>query len=116
MRRLGGLSQPQDPTHCKEVNEKMDTNMRKWLDAYIELFDAISEKTEQEISAIAILQEISKDRRAQQIHSERMEKNGDPATAKQKGFMRRLGLEFPEDITKAEASALIDEERARSGE
>jgi len=32
----------------------------------------------------------------------------EPATAKQRDYMRSLGIEFKEDITKAEASKLID--------
>ncbi len=95
----------------------MDTETQRNLNSYIELFDAISEKTESGSAAIAILQEICKDRRSRQISGERAEKaNGEPATARQKGFMKRLGIEFPANITKAEASALIDEEQARNGE
>jgi hypothetical protein len=95
----------------------MDTETQRKLDGYIALFDAISEKTDSDAVAITILQEMSKDRRSRQMSGERAEKtNGEPATARQKGFMKRLGIEFPENITKAEASALIDEEQARNGE
>lgn len=94
----------------------MDTETQQRLNGYIALFEVISEKTDSDAVAIAILQEMSKDRRGQQMSGERADKNGKPATDRQKGYMRKLGIEFPEDISKAEASALIDEELGKNGE
>lgn len=37
----------------------------------------------------------------------------EPATARQKDYMRSLGVSFSEDVTKAEASRLIDEAKKR---
>jgi len=37
----------------------------------------------------------------------------EPATAKQKDYMRSLGISFSEDVTKWEASRLIDEAKKR---
>lgn len=39
-----------------------------------------------------------------------------PATDKQKQFMKKLGIKFPATVTKQEASMMIDEELGRSSE
>lgn len=101
---------------CKEVDKKMDTQTHQNVNSYVALFDVLSEKTDSEASAIAILQEMSKDKRAEQIRGERAAQNGDVATPKQKRFMKKLGLNFPENISRKEASVLIDEELSRNGE
>jgi len=94
----------------------MDTETQQRVSGYLALFSAISEKIDNDAVAIAILQEVSKDRRSQQMQGERTEKDGRPATAKQKDYLRKLGVTFPEDISKAEASALIDAGLAKNGE
>ncbi len=43
-------------------------------------------------------------------------KNNEPATEKQKQFMKKLGIEYPADVTKQYASMLIDEKREQNGE
>ena len=88
----------------------MDSDTLRRLNQYIELLDAISEKTQEEATAVAILHEIGKDRRAEQIQHERAGKKSETATYKQKRFMKSLGLDFPDDISRKEASVLIDEE------
>ena len=97
-------------TQCKEVDVKMDSETQERVDHYIELLDVISEKTQEESTAVAILQEMSKDRRAKQIRHERENRNSNGATGKQKRLMRQLGLDFPEDVTRKEASVMLTEE------
>jgi len=46
---------------------------------------------------------------------EKMEQNSVPATDKQKNFMKKLGIEYPETVTKQQASKLIDEELGKNG-
>jgi hypothetical protein len=97
------------------VDDKMDSRMKVKLDSYLQLLDEISEKTNDESTAVALLQEISKDRRMERIREEQGFKNGDqPATDKQKKFMTRLGIEFTDDITKKQASFLIDTELGKT--
>jgi len=63
--------------------------------------------------ATAILQEAGKDRRAE-ILRVRFSSNGNDsqqATPKQKAYLKSLGIEYKDDITKAEASELIDKAR-----
>ena len=96
--------------NCKEVN-KMNSITKERLGSYLELLDEISEKTNDERTAVALLQEISKDRRMEQIREEQKAQNANqPATEKQKRFMDDLGIQFLEAVTKKEASVLIDEE------
>lgn len=64
--------------------------------------------------ATIILQESGKDRRAELYNKHRFNNNGfnrnsnQPATDKQKDALRKWRVEFSDDITKAEASALLD--------
>jgi hypothetical protein len=99
---------------CKEVDRKMDEDTQTRLDEYLGLLEDIKEKTRDEKTALALLQEISKDRRTEQIRIERDTRNGgrngDMATDRQKSFLKKLGIDFAQDITKKQASFLIDHE------
>jgi len=68
------------------------------------LLEQIKDRTGDERTAVTILQEIARDRRTDRIRTEREGrsngKNGDPATDRQKSFLKRLGVEFAGDITK----------------
>ncbi len=94
----------------------MQFDMQSKLDEYLRLLEQIKQRTTDERTAVSLLQEVSKDRRSLQIQGERTEKDNRPATAKQKDYLRKLGIKFPENLTKAEASALIDEGLAKNGE
>ena len=100
--------------HCKGVNEKMDENMKQKLDGYLELFQELKQQTGSESIALALTQEIAKDDRTNQIQEQINLKNNEPATDKQKRFMKKLNIAFPAAVTKKEASALIDEELGRN--
>ena len=94
----------------------MDKDTKQRLGSYLELLEEISEKTDNESTAVALLQEISKDRRMEKIKQEQDSKNNDqPATEKQKKFMSDLNIEFADDITKKQASFLIDTELGKTG-
>jgi hypothetical protein len=117
----GSQPSPSYSNICKEVNEKMKFDMQSKLDEYMRLLEQIKQKTTDERTAVALLQEVSKDRRSAEIREERETKNGNeknsqPATEKQKQFMKKLGIKFPATVTKQEASMLIDEERGRNSE
>lgn len=88
----------------------MESKEMDRLESYIELYDEIREKSESDSAAVAILQEIGKDRRSNQIREEKASVNHELATEKQKRFMKRLGIRFPAGVTKKEASVLLDEE------
>jgi hypothetical protein len=117
----GNRGTPSYSNTCKEVNEKMKFDMQSKLDEYLRLLEQIKQRTTDERTAVSLLQEVSKDRRSAEIREERETKNGDdtesqPATEKQKQFMKKLGIKFPATVTKQEASLMIDEERGRNGE
>lgn len=86
--------------------------MKNKIDEYIKLFDEIAVKTDSEQVALGLLAEICKDQRMNQIKHERKNSNG--ATDKQKHFMKRLGIDFPENISKKEASMLLEEELSKT--
>lgn len=88
----------------------MDKDTKERLNAYLELLDDIKEKTDNEDTAVALLHEICKDRRMSQIKQEKAGGNDELATEKQKKFMEQLSIKYPRDISKKEASVLIDEE------
>ena len=88
----------------------MDKDTKERLNAYIELLDEIKEKTDNEETAVALLHEICKDRRMTMIKQEKSGGDDAVATEKQKKFMEQLGIKFPKDISKKEASVLIEEE------
>jgi hypothetical protein len=98
------------------VDEKMDENTKQNLDSYLELLNEINEKTQNEATAVALLHEVCKDQRMERMIEERQAKNNEPATAKQRKFMDKLGIQYPKTITKQEASTLIGEELGRNGE
>ncbi|MFB6167006.1 MAG: hypothetical protein ABEJ62_01970 [Candidatus Nanohaloarchaea archaeon] len=60
-----------------------------------------------------VLEEIGKDRRTDTIQQGREDlrdtEGPEPATERQKEYLDDLGVEYEEDITKEEASELIDE-------
>lgn len=91
-----------------------DEDMRVGVDEYANLFYRIDEMVHDRDVALVILQEMAKDMRANQIRQERR-RNGDAATAKQKRYLRRLGVEFKPEISFEEASRLIDEALEREG-
>lgn len=79
---------------------------KKSIDQYVELYDAIQEKTPSDEVAIAILQEIGKDKRSKIIAEVR---GNEPATEKQKNYLKDLGIEFEDSITKKDASDMIEQ-------
>ena len=90
----------------------MDKETKERLNAYLELLDDIKEKTDDDGTAVALLHEICKDRRMSLIKQEKAEEF---ATEKQKKFMEQLSIKYPRDISKKEASVLINEELGRNG-
>jgi len=103
-------------SECKEVDKKMKFDMQSKLSEYMKLLEQIKQKTEDERTAVVLLQEVSKDRRSAEIREERGVEQNQPATDKQKNFMKKLGIKFPDTVTKQEASTLIDEELGKNGE
>lgn len=93
-------------------------DLRGRVTEYLELYKEIRAKTQDERAAWTILQEVSKDMRTSQIREERQngESNIQGATPKQVQYLKNLGVDIPAGLTKQEASAMIDEAKARESE
>lgn len=92
----------------------MNEETEKKMNEYMELLNQIKQHVSNEDTAASIVSEIAKDKRVQEMQKNR-NGNGSPATQKQKQFMEKLGIDYPENVTKREASKLIDEELAKNG-
>lgn len=92
----------------------MDDKGNKKIDEYLELFQKLKQETGSESVALALTQEIAKDDRTNQIQEQINLKNNEPATFKQRKLMDNLGIQYPKNISKREASTLIGEQRGRN--
>lgn len=111
--------------NCKEVQKTMEQpTKQRTLDAYVMAFDEIKGVVKNDNVAAVILQEVARDRRAQQIRDERMmvrsgngsverpfreaQAKNEPATRKQLDFLKDLGVHAPAGLSRQAASELID--------
>lgn len=60
-------------------------------------------------AALVVLQELNKDRRSEEMKSEKTKEKNIPATEKQIAFLRDLGKNIEQPITKKEAAVMIEE-------
>jgi len=82
------------------------------IEQYVKKFNDIAAKLNgrgKQTIALAIMQEIAKDRRMAEIAEARQNNNGSPATARQVAYARALGIELQENTTKEHATKLITE-------
>ena len=95
----------------------MDENTKQKLDSYLELFNEIFAKTRDDKVSMAILVEVAKDIRVEQMKEEKSV-NGDlPATDRQKSFLEKLGAVIPQEgLTRKKASEIIkNTQKLRAG-
>ena len=95
----------------------IDTEQK--IEAYVEIFEDAKRRVGNDEAAIAIVEQIGKDTRTAQIWAERngngdgntlaASSNGELATSKQIGYLKRLGVDVPKGMTKEDASQKIDE-------
>ena len=90
----------------------MDEYTQAKLNGYLELLAEVREQTQDERTAVALIQEISKDRRMEQMRGETTSNGDTPATENQKAYLERLGAVIPEGLTRQQASKLIDSTKA----
>ena len=81
------------------------------IDTYVRLLEKISEKVDSSNEAVAILEQIGKDRRTKFIQNGMNQESDAPATDKQLRYLERLGVECSDGLTKKEASELIEENK-----
>lgn len=83
----------------------MKAQIQKEIDHYVELYDAVQTKTGNDDIAVVIFQEITKDTRMRYI-----QKSDDGlATERQKELLCDRGISFPDELTRKEASNLIEQ-------
>lgn len=92
-----------------------DTNLTAKVEKYLALFEEIRKRTSDDRVAQAILVEVAKDRRMDEMKEEREAGNTEPATPKQLQFMRELYIDIPGGVTKKQASELITIAKERGG-
>ena len=80
---------------------------------YGDLFVALRERVNDDAVALAVMHELSKDRRMDIIRAERgangRTQNDGLVTVKQKAYLKQLGVTISPGLTKAAASELIDQ-------
>lgn len=87
------------------------------INTYVSLYDEIRGRVDSTDEAIAIMQEIGKDRRCQRIGASKLTVNlrtKKGATTKQIAYMKYLGIDVPAECTGDEASNLIDSALGRN--
>jgi hypothetical protein len=90
--------------------ERKTMKMVDLLDAYVELLEAIKGRVKDERTAVAIMQEMGKDRRTGQMHEVTNWRLYGLATEKQKDLLKDLGIAASAELTREKASELIDRE------
>ena len=88
---------------------------------YLKLFEKVRDEVGSDEVAMAIVEQVGKDHRVTMMHGAKLNPettssgSGDTsATGKQIGFLKALGVEIPEGLTKQRASELIDEAQAKA--
>ena len=90
----------------------MENEIGRRVTHYLEIFEQVRNKVGDEQIAVALVEQVGKDCRVERMHGpgQSTRGNGDQeATAKQLAFLRRLRVAVPSELTKIQASALIDE-------
>jgi hypothetical protein len=93
---------------CKEVKEKMEFNIQDRVEEYIEILDEIRPKVESEEAAVAVLHEACKDRRSESFRKDEKKPRNNLVTEKQRRLMDDKGINYPNDVSRKEASRLIN--------
>ena len=87
----------------------MDQNMLGKVEKYLDLFSEIKARTNgDDRLALLVMQEVTKDRRMQEMREEKELRNNEPATPKQLQFLKKLKVEIPPGLSKKQASGFID--------
>ena len=87
----------------------MEIDIKQKIAQYSLILAEIEARCGDETKALVILQEIGKDMRANNIQQHKSYNGNYPATENQIGYLKSLGAEIPEGLTKRQASQLIDD-------
>ena len=95
----------------------MEEELGRKVTHYLEIFEQMRNKVGDDQIAVALVEQVGKDCRVEKMHGpgQSTQVNGDQAaTAKQIAFLRRLQVEVPSELTKRQASVLIDEAQEKA--
>ena len=94
----------------------MVTATQTRVDDYVEVYERANRIVKSAEVTAAIIEQVGKDTRCEWLMANgRSNGNGngdEPATEKQIGFLKNLGVKVPAGVSKREASRLIDEAQA----
>ena len=90
----------------------MKEEMQSKLDFYLEVFQEVKQRVNNDQVATAIVQELAKDARMVQQRNQDAGQT-DSATSMQIEYLKKLGVTIPMGLSKQEASGLIDSALAR---
>ena len=86
--------------------------IEKLKEIYKELADMKLTPANRLIASVSILQEMGKDSRTPNYQKEiKIKDPNSPATEKQKDYLKKLNITFPENLSKEEAMILIKENK-----
>ena len=89
---------------------------QKTIDYYADLLEKIKERVGDGADSLAILAEIRKDFRSEQIQQKKVINEDLPATDNQMRYLKYLGVEIPEaGLNRQQASQLIDDGIEKKG-
>lgn len=99
----------------------MDTEKYARVEEYLEVYERVNTVVKSGEVTAAIIEQVGKDIRCEWLMNGRANGNGhsngngdEAATEKQIGFLKRLKVEVPANLSKQEASSLIDEAQANA--
>ena len=87
----------------------MKIDVQTKINEYALLIEQIRNRLGDDADTLAVLQEIGKDIRANNIQQTKSYNSDYPATENQIAYLKRLGSKIPEGLTKRQASKMIDD-------
>ena len=88
---------------------KCKMEIQNKIEEYASLLDQIKTRIQDSNEAVVILEQIGKDKRTELIQGLQNSNSDTPATEKQKKYMDSLGIEYSDDVTKKDASGMIEQ-------
>ena len=90
----------------------MKIDIQTKIEEYAFIIEKIRNRFGDDANTTVILQEIGKDIRANNIQQNKSYSSNSPATDKQLGYLKQLGVAVSEGLTKSQASKLIEDTKA----
>lgn len=81
------------------------------IEEYASLLTQIKTKISDSAEALIVLDQIGRDKRTELIQGLQSPNSDTPATEKQKKYMDSLGIEYSDDVTKKDASDMIEQSK-----